>query len=61
MKKSLSHTVGECKHHVVWVPKKRRKEVHGKRRKEAGEILRHLSEYKGMDEEKGMHVEILQQ
>ena len=49
MKKSLSHTVWECKYHVVWVPKKRRKIVYGKLRKEIGEILRRLSEYKGME------------
>ena len=49
MKKSLSHTVWECKYHVVWVPKKRRKIVYGKLRKEIGEILRRLSEYKGVE------------
>lgn len=49
MRKSLSHTVWEFKCHVVWVPKKRRKIVYGKRRKEIGEILRRLSEYKGID------------
>ncbi|MEP9410275.1 MAG: IS200/IS605 family transposase [Candidatus Brocadia sp.] len=49
MKKSLSHTVWECKYHVVWVPKKRRKIVYGKLRKEIGEILRRLSEYKEVD------------
>jgi len=30
MKKSLSYTVWECKYHVVWVPKKRRKIVYGR-------------------------------
>ena len=49
MKKSLSHTVWECKYHVVLVPKKRRKIVYGKLRKEIGEILRRLSEYKGVE------------
>ncbi len=49
MKKSLSHTVWECKYHVVWVPKKRRKIVYGKLRKEIGDILRRLSEYKGVE------------
>ncbi|MFO0793377.1 MAG: IS200/IS605 family transposase [Candidatus Brocadiaceae bacterium] len=49
MKKSLSHTVWECKYHVVWVPKKRRKIVYGKLQKEIGEILRRLSEYKGVE------------
>ena len=47
MKKSLSHTVWECKYHVVWAPKNRRKVVFGKLRKELGSILRRLCEYKG--------------
>ncbi len=34
---------------MVWVPKKRRKIVYGKLRKEIGEILRRLSEYKGVE------------
>jgi putative transposase len=49
MKKSLSHTVWECKYHIVWVPKKRRKVIYGNLRKELGSILRRLSEYKGIE------------
>ena len=49
MKKSLSHTVWECKYHIVWVPKKRRKIVYGKLRNELGTILRRLCEYKGVE------------
>ena len=49
MKKSLSHTVWECKYHVVWVPKKRRKIVYAKLRKEIGDIQRRLSGYKGVE------------
>jgi putative transposase len=48
VKQSLSHTVWECKYHVVWVPKKRRKVVYGTLRKELGMILRRLCEYKGV-------------
>jgi len=48
VKQSLSHTVWECKYHVVWVPKKRRKVVYGTLRKELGTILRRLCEYKGV-------------
>ncbi len=43
----LSHTVWECKYHVVWIPKYRRKTVYGRLRKEIGYILRRLCEYKG--------------
>ena len=49
MKKSLAHTVWECKYHIVWVPKKRRKIIYGKLRKELGSVLRRLCEYKGVE------------
>lgn len=49
MKQSLSHTVWECKYHVVWVPKKRRRIVYGKLRQELGTILRRLCEYKEVE------------
>lgn len=48
MKKSLAHTMWECKYHIVWVPKRRRKVVYGKLREEIGTILRKLCEYKGV-------------
>jgi len=44
----LAHTVWECKYHVVWIPKCRRKVVYGKLRMEIGRILRKLCEYKGV-------------
>lgn len=49
MKKSLSQTVWDCKYHIVWVPKKRRKVIYGKLRKDLGNILRRLCEYKGIE------------
>jgi putative transposase len=49
VKKSLSHTVWDCKYHIVWVPKKRRKVIYGKLRKDLGSILRRLCEYKGIE------------
>ena len=30
MKERLSHTVWDCKYHIVWILKKRRKVVYGK-------------------------------
>lgn len=44
----LSHTVWECKYHVVWVPKYRRKIVYGRLRREVGYILTRLCEHKGI-------------
>jgi putative transposase len=49
VKKSLSHTAWECKYHIVWVPKKRRKVIYGKLRQELGGILQRLCEYKGVE------------
>ena len=49
MKKSLSHTVWECKYHIVWVPKNRRKIIYGSLKKDIGKILRRLCEYKQVD------------
>lgn len=49
MKRSLSHTVWECKYHIVWVPKKRRKIIYGKLRQELRTILKRLCKYKGVE------------
>ena len=45
---SLSHVKWECKHHVVIVPKYRRKVLYGKLRRKIGEILRELCRQKGV-------------
>ena len=39
---SIRHTVWECKYHVVWIPKCRRKVLYGQLRQYLGEILREL-------------------
>ena len=49
MKKSLSHTVWDCKYHIVWIPKRRKKILYGKLRKEVGTILRKICEYKSVE------------
>ena len=49
MKNTLSHTVWECKYHVVWVPKRRRRVIYGRLRQEVVRILRRLCEYKGIE------------
>ena len=49
MKRTLSHTVWECKYHIVWVPKKRRKVIFGKLRREIGTIVRRLCQYKQVE------------
>ena len=45
---SLSHTLWNCKYHVVFAPKYRRKVFYGSKRLEIGAILRRLCEFKGV-------------
>lgn len=46
---SLTHVKWECKYHIVWVPKYRRKVLYGKVRKRLGEIVRELCRQKGIE------------
>lgn len=43
---SLSHTKWNCKYHIVFAPKYRRKEFYGGKRLEIGQILRELCSWK---------------
>ena len=43
---SLSHANWDCKYHVVWIPKYRRKVLYGQLRKHLGEIFRDLARQK---------------
>lgn len=46
---SLSHTKWNCKYHVVFIPKYRRKAIYGKLRVDIGGILRQLCNYKSVE------------
>ena len=46
---SLSHTTWNCKYHIVFAPKYRRKVFFGEKRREIGAILRQLCEWKGVE------------
>jgi len=50
---SLSHTKWECKYHVVFIPKYRRKVLYGQLRKHLGEVFRKLAEQKQSRIEEG--------
>ena len=41
--KKLTHTTWECKYHLVWIPKYRKKIIYGQLRKYLGEILKQLA------------------
>ena len=49
MRRTLAHTTWECKYHIVFVPKNRRKVIYGKLRRDIGNILRKLCEYKQVE------------
>ena len=50
---SLSHSKWECKYHVVFIPKCRRKVLYGSLRKHLGEVFRKLAEQKESRIEEG--------
>ena len=45
---SLAHTAWNCKYHIVFAPKYRRKVFYGQKRLDIGAILRQLCEWKGV-------------
>ena len=59
---SLAHVRWECKYHVVFIPKYRRKVIYGKLRASVGTILRELCKQKGIEllegHAKGDHVHL---
>ena len=50
---SLNHTKWECKYHVVFIPKCRRKILYGKLRRQLGEIFKELASQKECQIEEG--------
>jgi len=51
--KSLSHSVWDCKYHVVFIPKYRRKVIYGELRRELGKVFRTLARQKECEVEEG--------
>lgn len=46
---SLAHVRWECKYHIVFVPKYRKKVLYGRTRRQVGQILRQLCRQKGVE------------
>ena len=46
---SLAHTKWNCKYHIVFAPKYRRKVFFGQKRFEIGRIIRELCRWKGVE------------
>ncbi len=61
--KSLSHSKWECKYHIIWIPKYRRKSIYKEYRPYLGSIFKELASRKECEIEKGHlmsdHVHIL--
>ena len=60
---SLRHTVWECKYHVIWIPKYRRKSLYRELRRHLGEVIRDLARQRESKVEEGHlrsdHVHVL--
>jgi putative transposase len=61
--RSLNHSVWECKYHIIWIPKCRRKKLYGQIAKYLGEIFHDLARQKESRIEEGHlcpdHVHVL--
>ena len=42
----LNHTTWDCKYHLIWIPKYRKKLIYGNLRRYLGEVLRELALHK---------------
>lgn len=51
--RSLSHSVWDCKFHVVFIPKYRRKVLYGQLRRELGKVFRDLARQRESEIEEG--------
>ena len=50
---SLSHTKWECKYHIVFIPKRRRRTLYGELRKHLAEVFRQLARQRESQIEEG--------
>ena len=44
----LNHTTWNCKYHIIFIPKRRRKLIFGELRRRLGEIFHELAKQKGV-------------
>jgi putative transposase len=47
--RSLAHSVWDCKYHVIWIPKYRRKELYGQKRKIVVETIKKWARIKEIE------------
>lgn len=51
--RTLNHTEWECKYHIVFIPKYRRKTIYGQIRRDLGEVFRQLARRKESEIDEG--------
>ena len=51
--KKMSHTTWQCKDHIIFIPKYRRKALYGVVRRELGDVFHRLAQQKGCEIEEG--------
>ena len=51
--RSLSHSVWDCKYHIVFIPKYRRKQLYGDLRQHLGKVFRDLARQRESEIEEG--------
>jgi putative transposase len=56
---SLSHSKWECKYHVVFIPKCRRKTLYGELRQHLGEVFRRLAMQRNAGSKRGIWCPIM--
>ena len=56
---SLAHTKWNCKYHIVFAPKYRRKVFFNEKREDIREIIRTLCQWKGVEIIEGKYVRII--
>jgi len=54
---SVSHTKWECKYHVLWIPKYRKKSLYGELRRYLGSTFRELADYIRRQEQEDRHLD----
>lgn len=47
--KSISHTKWKCQHHIVFIPKYRKKQLYGRLREDVRDIIKILWQYKKVE------------
>ena len=45
----LAHSIWDCKYHIVWIPKYRRKELYGAKRQIVVETIKQWARIKGIE------------